>query len=150
MDWFIPNTATVKSHFLIIFPASPYKSITALWSVSGARQYNFADALPPPSKYSATSLYFFPFSKDKDILSVSTLRLCHESIIFFPSIYNRQPSSEVKANVYFPEAVGTRSPLQRIDNGDFGKKGSGAWLIGSKLILSSIRTLGVPVKSLLS
>ena len=126
MDLFIPTTAMVKSDFLMASPAAPYKSINSFLSVSGACQYNLADASAPLSKYSATSAYFFPFSKNKDTLSVCTPLLYQESIIFFPSIYNRQPSSVAKANVYFPETVGTRSPLQRIDKGDLGRKGSGA------------------------
>ena len=62
----------------------------------------------------------------------------------------RQPSSDVKLSVYCPVTVGRNFPVQRTDKGDLGKKGSGAWLAGSKLIHSSLRTFGVPCNLVLS
>ena len=54
----------------------------------------------------------------------------------------RQPSSEVKLSTYCPVTVGRSLPVQRTDQGDLKRNGSGAWFPGSKLIHSSFLTFG--------
>ena len=146
MDWLIPITAMTTSDSRIIFEASPYIFSMSYWSVLGTRQWSLAIASPPLSKYSAFNWYFFPFSSEIEPFSVRTLCTFQSSMTNWSSMYNRQPSSLVKLNTYSPDIFGTNSPVQRIESGDLGRNGSGAWFFGSKLIPLSTRVLGVPWK----
>ena len=144
IDWLIPITAITTSDSRITFEASPYMFSISYSSMLGTRQWSLAIASPPLSKYSAFNWYFFPFSNFIEAFSVRALCTFQSFMISWSSIYNLQPSSLVKLNTYSPDTLGTSSPVQRIESGDLGRNGSGAWFFGSKLIPLSMRVLGVP------